>query len=95
MLQYFPLLGMLTTRSAGCLAADSRRHLQATSRLFISQLSYRDGEMSGASFTACATQPISCYEPTVRYLSSTWGAEDIVLAWQEGPDRLRIRRHTP
>lgn len=74
MLQYFPLLATLTTRSAGCLAADRRRHLQATSLLFLLQLSSRDGEMSGGSFAACATQPISFYEVTVRYLFSNMGS---------------------
>lgn len=94
MLQYFPLLAMLTTRSAGCLAADRRKHLQATSLPFLLQLSSCDGGMSGASFTACATQPICLYEPTVKYLFySTWGAEDIELAWQEGQDR-RSPQHT-
>jgi hypothetical protein len=47
---------------------DCRRHLHATTLLLLLQLSSRDSEMSGASFTACATQPISFYEASVRYL---------------------------
>ena len=57
---------VLTTRSAGCVAVGHTRNLQATSLLFVLQLSSHDYEMSGASFTACDTQPMSFYEPTVR-----------------------------